>query len=1023
MYQHYDIDSVIICGDFNSRIGKTQDGNEGTDELPPRITIDNTQNQHGNSFLEFLNDSRCCVLNGRYGNESNEYTYYSTRGKSVVDYICVPHDIFKQCKNFRITNCKDLIEEFNLFRLLGEKSKSPDHALLSFELAINAEIPHLTADKCLTPNAAKNHRYKLRQIPPDFMKSNIATSAISRLITNIEQSRSTQNQSDDLYNDLCNIIIKEMEDVIPKFDCTARTRKKFKYHKPFWNEELTSLWKIARENEKKFLKCKQNHREKQELQKKFKYSQNKLDRRLRYYDRKWRKGESLEIEEISVKDPRKFWDKIKHLGPKRKSKIPYECYMEDGSVTTNPEYLKQKWKSEFSNLYNPNTDSSFDSEFRNTAIIQKHAFEQNMLDPLYISNSELNKTIDINEIRNIVLKNKDGKSTGIDQLPNEVLKNDTVIKALHKMFNFIFENHKIPTIWKKAIIYPILKDPNSDHRIPLNYRGISLLSVISKAYSSVLNNRLTAYLEDNELLVDEQNGFRKDRNCEDHVFTLNSLIQNRDTTFVTFIDLQKAFDTVDRDLLQYSLLTNGVDGHFYNNVKSLYHNTESCVRIGDHHTAWFNCTSGVRQGDNLSPTLFALFINDLAREVKNTKKGIPIHHTDVGILLYADDIALITENERNMQDTLDVVSNWCKKWHLQINLAKTKILHFRKRNSKKSNFTFYIGNTKLEYASVYKYLGVLFNENRDFKNNAENLSKSGGRALGSLISKIHSLKDIGFTTFEKLFYSCVAPVIDYCSGVWGYQNFHSLDQVQDRAARYFLGTHRLAPLLAVRGETGWAPASSRHKSNMVRLWNKFQTMDNNRTAKQVFIWDQCLNNERGWNCQLKAVLNSVNMSNIYTNAICCDVQLFIQNQHSTSENIWFANLQNSPKLRTYRLLKQNFSTENYLLMNIPKNQRSALAQLRCGILPLRVETGRFRNEPLTDRLCVFCNLNEIENEIHFILKCTLYNDLRNLLIRNTTGSTNYEEFELFRTLVCTYPRQCSQFIINALKLRQSKFSR
>lgn len=114
----------------------------------------------------------------------------------------------------------------------------------------------------------KNHRYKLRQIPPDFMKSNIATSAISRLITNIEQSRSTQNQSDDLYNDLCNIIIKEMEDVIPKFDCTARTRKKFKYHKPFWNEELTSLWKIARENEKKFLKCKQNHREKQELQKK-----------------------------------------------------------------------------------------------------------------------------------------------------------------------------------------------------------------------------------------------------------------------------------------------------------------------------------------------------------------------------------------------------------------------------------------------------------------------------------------------------------------------------------------------------------------------------------------------------------------------------------------------------------------------------------------------------------------------------------------------------------------------------------
>lgn len=90
-------------------------------------------------------------------------------------------------------------------------------------------------------------------------------------------------------------------------------------------------------------------------------------------------------------------------------------------------------------------------------------------------------------------------------------------------------------------IFAILKEPNSDHRIPLNYRGISLLSVISNVYSAVLNNRLIAYLEDNELLVDEQNGFRKDRSCEDHAFTLNGLIQNRDSTFVTLIDLQEAF--------------------------------------------------------------------------------------------------------------------------------------------------------------------------------------------------------------------------------------------------------------------------------------------------------------------------------------------------------------------------------------------------------------------------------------------------------------------------------------------------
>lgn len=152
-------------------------------------------------------------------------------------------------------------------------------------------------------------------------------------------------------------------------------------------------------------------------------------------------------------------------------------------------------------------------------------------------------------------------------------------------------------MWRKAIIFPILKEQNSDPRIPMNYRGISVLSVMSKVFSSILNNRLTDYLEDNDILVDEQNGFRKNRSCENHVLTLNNVIQNRDSTFVTFIDLHKAFD-----LLEYCILHNGVDGNFYNIIKTIYQNTESCVRIGNNMTEWFPCNSGVRQGDNLSHT-------------------------------------------------------------------------------------------------------------------------------------------------------------------------------------------------------------------------------------------------------------------------------------------------------------------------------------------------------------------------------------------------------------------------------------
>lgn len=459
------------------------------------------------------------------------------------------------------------------------------------------------------------------------------------------------------------------------------------------------------------------------------------------------------------------------------------CYLQ-----TDPETMKDVWSNDFKLLYNPQTDSSFDENFKQQVLNHKDHLERRMLDPLYQSNADLNRQIDINlminEVRCVVNKAKAGKSAGIDELPYEVLKSENVIQTLHKMFMLIFDTNITPFIWRRAIICPILKDTSSDPRIPLNYRGISLQCVTAKIFSSVLNNRLMVYLEDNELLVDEQNGFRRQRSCLDHIFSLNSVIQNNNSTFVTFIDLQKAFDTVDRELLQYCLLTHGIDGNFYHSIKSLYSNTESCVRLNDKYTDWFRCSVGVRQGDNLSPTLFALFINDLAVKLKTLNKGAQINNYNLSLLLYADDIALISHSENDMQHMLDTVDAWCRKWRLRINSQKSKVVHFRKNRSKRSNFNFHLGENNLDYEASYKYLGVIFDEKRGFKVNAENLSMSGGRALGSVISKINAIKSVGFRTYEKLFNNCVAPVLDYSSGVWGHKKHHCIEMVQNRVLRY-----------------------------------------------------------------------------------------------------------------------------------------------------------------------------------------------------------------------------------------------
>ena len=98
------------------------------------------------------------------------------------------------------------------------------------------------------------------------------------------------------------------------------------------------------------------------------------------------------------------------------------------------------------------------------------------------------------------------------------------MEVLHKLFQYIFESGCIPSVWKRAIISPIPKSSLKDPLVPLNYRGISLLSVIGKTFTALLNKRIVTYLEENEILCEEQNGFRPGRSCEEHIFTLTSKI-------------------------------------------------------------------------------------------------------------------------------------------------------------------------------------------------------------------------------------------------------------------------------------------------------------------------------------------------------------------------------------------------------------------------------------------------------------------------------------------------------------------
>ena len=297
------------------------------------------------------------------------------------------------------------------------------------------------------------------------------------------------------------------------------------------------------------------------------------------------------------------------------------------------------------------------------------------------------------------------------EIPNEVMKNKNAKAILHRFFNLCFLSGLNPSDWNYSDIKPIPK-PDKDPRDPLQNRCITLMCCVAKIYSSILNARLQTYLENNQILVNEQNGFRASRSCIDHIFVLISVLRNRKQlgkdTFLAFIDYKKAFDSVDRNLLLYKLSKIGINGRMYYAIASLYSNPRSRVILNDYETEYFDCPIGVKQGDNLSPTLFAIFINDLASEIKESNIGIDLNveggpNIDyvLSILLYADDIVCLAENEADLQSILFIIENWCKKWRLEVNLTKTNILHVRKIRKQQSKFTFFFDMRPVPYCTFY----------------------------------------------------------------------------------------------------------------------------------------------------------------------------------------------------------------------------------------------------------------------------------------------------------------------------------
>ena len=500
IYLHSYADSVFICADMNARIGNVDDTLTFNDDIAPRCVLDDTVNNHGHSFIDFLQESCMCIVNGRITPESNNMTSVSSKGQAVVDYISVPTDFIKSCSQFNVHLMNDIISENDLHGLLGTRCKAPDHSLLELYVSV-PYFPFTENDSEVNTPESQGKRYKFNELPTSFLTSDRWLAVLDNILAKVENAAICQENVNSLYTEFCSNLFTEIDSQIPYSSVNKKMRKRFKNYKPYWDETLTILWKEMVSTEKLFHRWKSKH-DRLILKDNFYSARKAFDKKLRQAERTYNRKFADRIEELNTDNPREFWDHINKLGPRKNKDIPTQVYDDNGNLNSDINIVKEKWKSDYELLYNEASSANdhFDENFRTYVIQEKERLENLDIED---DNDILNSPFTLSEIITAQQRLKYKKSVGNDIIPNEILKLPQLASLLLHLYNMCFAHGIIPDQWRKATIVPIPKSSLKDPYVPLNYRGITVTSAVYKLFCCIINNRIIQWADENNINADE----------------------------------------------------------------------------------------------------------------------------------------------------------------------------------------------------------------------------------------------------------------------------------------------------------------------------------------------------------------------------------------------------------------------------------------------------------------------------------------------------------------------------------------
>nr|VZI13062.1 unnamed protein product [Spirometra erinaceieuropaei] len=508
-------------------------------------------------------------------------------------------------------------------------------------------------------------------------------------------------------------------------------------------------------------------------------SRRQLQQRLREMQVAWTARKAEEIQGYADRNEWKnFFSAIKAVyGPPTKGTAP--LLSADGSaLLTEKTQILQRWAEHFRGVLN------------RPFAISDAAIERL---PQVETNADLDLPPFLQETIRAVQQFSSGKAPGSDATPAGVYKHGgpQLMDHLTALFQEMWRQGEVPQDFKYATIVHLYKR-KGNRQVCDNHRGISLLNIAGKICARILLNRLNNHLEQG-LLPESQCGFRRHRGTTDMIFAARQLQdmcqEMRTHPYSTFVDLTKAFDTVNREGLWKIMQKFGCPERFTQMVRQLHDGMMARVTDNGAVSEAFAVTNGVKQGCVLAPTLFSLmFFAMLMDAYRDERPGIRIAYrtyghllnqrrmhfqsrvstTTVHELLFADDCALNPTSEEEMQRTMDLFSAACENFGLVINTQKTVVMHQPPTNSATAPNAPHINvnGTQLQVVENFPYLGSTLSRNTKIDDEVANRISKASQAFGRLQSTVWNRHGLQLSTKLKMYKAVILPTLLYGAETW-----------------------------------------------------------------------------------------------------------------------------------------------------------------------------------------------------------------------------------------------------------------